>query len=382
MSNPIETTDPTTANPTTTDPSAEPAIRLITTTPAAAPTTLAHPAGAGPVAASEARRAQQRRRRILGLTVVAAGLAVVALGVSRVPGLTDRALDTSWWADAGRSMLAGWRTAVLNPWYWALVAALIVAERLLPARADEGTLNVGGAQDLVWTLLAPALNLTVVALAIGGLDAVYDHVLGGAHLDLTPVVGTLGVAVLAFLVADFGMWFTHLVRHKVPTLWHFHAVHHAPTRMNPLVDNRVHLVEPIASAALVLIPARLLGLDGQAALALALATTYFTAFTHANLRTNLGPLRFLLINPQAHRVHHSYAPEHIDTNFGTVLSIWDRMFGTWYHGEDEYPTVGIPDTRFPLETSATPGALVGGFVRQTAYPFRQCIEDIGRYRRR
>ena len=54
----------------------------------------------------------------------------------------------------------------------------------------------------------------------------------------------------------------------------------------------------------------------------------------------------------------------------------------WYHGEDEYPTVGIPDSRFPLETSATPGALVGGFVRQTAYPFRQCIEDIGRYRRR
>jgi hypothetical protein len=158
MSNPIETTDPTTANPTTTDTSAEPSIRLITTTPAAAPTTPAHPAGAGPVAASEARRAQQRRRRILGLTVVAAGLAVVALGVSRVPGLTDRALDTSWWADAGRSCWPASTVPTL------VLGALIVAERLLPAQPTNG-----GAQDPCGRCSPQPHGR---ALAIGGLEAV------------------------------------------------------------------------------------------------------------------------------------------------------------------------------------------------------------------
>ncbi len=328
-----------------------------------------------------ARRAQQRRRRIVGLAAFWAFTAFVVVGVARDPQALMAATDPSWWVSVGHSVADGWRAALLNPWYWLAVGVLVVAERLLPARRDEGTLNVGGAQDLAWTLLAPVLSLTAVAVAVGAFNAAWDHLLGGLGFDLTPWLGTIGVAVLAFVVTDFGMWFTHWARHKVPTFWHFHAVHHAPTRMNPLVDNRVHFVEPIVSAALVLVPARLLGLDGHATLALALATTYFTAFIHANLRTNLGPLRYVLITPQAHRVHHSYAPEHIDTNFGTVLSIWDRIFGTYYHGEDEYPTVGIPDGEFPLESSAAPVALLAGVARQTTYPFRQCIDDIGRYRR-
>jgi len=151
--------------------------------------------------------------------------------------------------------------------------------------------------------------------------------------------------------------------------------------MNPFMDNRVHFMEPVIAGTLVLIPVRFLGLGGHAGLAIAIATTFFTAFIHANLRTNLGPLRYLLVSPQAHRVHHSYAPEHIDTNFGTVLIVWDRLFGTYYPGDDEYPVVGIPDTEFPLETTPNLAQLVAGVARQTAYPFRQCLQDIGRYRR-
>lgn len=327
-----------------------------------------------------ARRAQQRRRRRLGLFAAGALLLVVLIGIARTPGVFATATDTNWWASAGHEVLDGWRAALLNPWYWGFVAVLVVAERLLPGRDGEGTLNAGGAQDLAWTVLGPLLSLTVVPLAVGALNAAYDHVLGGFSFDLERVLGPIGIGVLAFLVADFLMWFTHWARHKVPTFWHFHAVHHSATRMNPFMDNRVHVMEPVIAATLVLLPARLLGLDGHAALALAIATTFFTAFIHANLRTNLGPLRYVLVTPQAHRVHHSFAPEHIDTNFGTVLSVWDRLFGTYYYGEDEYPTVGIPDTRFPLESEAGLGQVVAGVARQTAYPFRQCIEDIGRFR--
>ena len=328
-----------------------------------------------------ARRAQQRRRRLAGLGATGAVLVAVAVGIAATPDIATAATDGAWWTSATHSVLGGWRAALLNPWYWGVVAVLVLAERLLPGRDGEGALNVGGAQDLVWTLLGPVLNLTLVALAVGALNAGYDHALGGFSLDLVPVLGPVGVGVAAFLIADFGMWFTHWARHKVPTFWHFHAVHHAPTRMNPFMDNRVHFMEPVIAGTLVLIPVRFLGLGGHAGLAIAIATTFFTAFIHANLRTNLGPLRYLLVSPQAHRVHHSYAPEHIDTNFGTVLIVWDRLFGTYYPGDDEYPVVGIPDTEFPLETTPNLAQLVAGVARQTAYPFRQCLQDIGRYRR-
>jgi sterol desaturase/sphingolipid hydroxylase (fatty acid hydroxylase superfamily) len=272
----------------------------------------------------------------------------------------------------------GWRGAVLNPNYWLFVGALVLLERVLPARPGVGALSVGGAQDLVWIVAAPILGLTVVTLYTAILDSVYVHDLGGVTLGLAGVIGTAATAVFAFVVSDFLMWFTHLVRHKVPTFWHFHAVHHSANSLNVLTDNRVHFVEAMVSSTLVFIPARFLGLGAPAATALAIATVYFTGFTHAAVRTNLGPLRYVLVTPQSHRVHHSFAPEHIDVNFGTVFSVWDRLFGTQRGDGDGYPATGITDPAFPLETRGSPLVLCRNYVRQTVYPFRQVVADARR----
>ena len=123
-----------------------------------------------------------------------------------------------------------------------------------------------------------------------------------------------------------------------------------------------------------------LGIEGSIGVVLALSTLYFTAFTHANLRTNLGPLRWVLVTPQFHRVHHGYAPEHIDKNFATALSIWDRLFRTAYtRDEDEYCRTGIHDDEFPLTRDGSVREVVGSYLRQLAYPFRQCVADIKRF---
>ena len=195
------------------------------------------------------------------------------------------------------------------------------------------------------------------------------------------MIGTFGTAVVAFVLTDFLMWFTHWARHKVPTFWYFHAVHHAAPTLNALTDNRVHFVEAIIHATIVVLPARWLGLDGPAATALAIATTYFTAWTHTAVRTNMGPLRWIIVTPQSHRVHHSFAPEHLDTNFATVFSFWDIIFRTQYKGWDEYPATGIADPSYPHERAATPGALLGAYARQNVYPFTQIARDIGKFRR-
>jgi len=124
------------------------------------------------------------------------------------------------------------------------------------------------------------------------------------------------------------------------------------------------------TATLVFVPARVLGLDAPAASALTFLSIYVGAFIHANIRTNLGAGRYLLISPQAHRVHHSAMPEHFNTNFGVILACWDYLFGTRYHDDNAYPTTGIDDRAFPLERRANPFALVATWARQTVYPFQ------------
>ena len=312
-----------------------------------------------------------------------AGLFTIALAVA-VIDRTDWLSDAFTWdeVDALWSELAdGWVSAVLNPWYWGLIAVFIVVERLWPAEPDGGMLSVGGALDIVWILGAPILRLTLVAAWASLLNLAYDTWFDAAELDLPSVIGTFGTAVVAFVLTDFLMWFTHWARHKVPTFWYFHAVHHAAPTLNALTDNRVHFVEAIIHATIVVLPARWLGLDGPAATALAIATTYFTAWTHTAVRTNMGPLRWIIVTPQSHRVHHSYAPEHLDTNFATVFSFWDIIFRTQYKGWDEYPATGIADPSYPHERAATPGALLGAYARQNAYPFTQIARDIGKFRR-
>ncbi|HEX3334509.1 MAG TPA: sterol desaturase family protein, partial [Acidimicrobiales bacterium] len=272
--------------------------------------------------------------------------------------------------------------AFLNAWYWGLVACLLVIERIWPAQPGRGMLTVGGAQDLVWIVLFPFTSLTLVALWSTVLAAMYHNVLGGHTVHLVAYIGVLPTAVFAFVVSDFLFWFTHWARHKVPTFWYFHAVHHAAPNLNTLTDNRVHFVEAMIEATIVVIPARLLGLSVPAAFALAVATTYFTAFTHTAVRCNMGPLRYILVTPQSHRVHHSHRPEHIDVNFGTVFSVWDQIFRTQYRGWDEYPDTGIADQQFPLEKRLRPLGLLGSYGRMVAYPFQQMVRDVGKFRRR
>lgn len=324
---------------------------------------------------------QQRRRRRIGLCCAAALLLVFAAAVAREWSSVSAAFTADSLSTALAEVWSGWRTVALNGWYWLFVAGALVLEHFFPGRDGDGVLTRGGAQDFVWVVISPLWSLTIVALYLALLNQVYAGVFNDFSFDVSARVGTVAAFVIAFLVGDFTMWFTHFIRHKVPSFWHFHAVHHSQRRMNTMTDWRVHFVESCVSATLVFIPAKLVGIGSSAAAVLAFLTVYFTGFTHTNLRTNLGPLRYLIVTPQSHRVHHSYAYEHWDKNFGAVLSIWDRIFRTQYHGADEYPPVGIPDEHFPSEASARPDKVFVNYWRQQWYPFSQLIGDVGKYRR-
>ena len=126
---------------------------------------------------------------------------------------------------------------------------------------------------------------------------------------------------------------------------------------------------------LVFIPSALLGLHVTEAVAIATASLFYQRFFHANIRTDLGPLRYVLVTPQSHRIHHSSAAEYHDANFGTIFSVWDRMFGTQHPSHREYPPAGLANRAVPVETSANPTALMRTYGRQLAYPFQRELPE-------
>jgi fatty acid hydroxylase family protein len=92
---------------------------------------------------------------------------------------------------------------------------------------------------------------------------------------------------------------------------------------------------------------------------------------HANIRSDFGPLRYLLVTPQSHRVHHSRDLAHLNHNYGATLSIWDYLFGTQFRRYDVYPETGIADERFPAETAQSVSGVLAAPMRQMLYPFGQ-----------
>ena len=181
-------------------------------------------------------------------------------------------------------------------------------------------------------------------------DAIATWVWAGLHGQLGPMSVPLhGVPLhvlatgIIFVAADLGFFLAHLALHRVPWLWAFHKVHHSAEVLVPLTVFRRHPVDILFEG---LVSGTVLGVayGGLAYLAGYVPSGYLIAgvnavffvvvlagfnLQHANVWLSFGPLDRLFISPAAHQIHHSRAPEHADRNFGNLLSIWDRVLGTY-----------------------------------------------------
>jgi sterol desaturase/sphingolipid hydroxylase (fatty acid hydroxylase superfamily) len=272
-----------------------------------------------------------------------------------------------------------WMTTVLNPYYWAFLVFLSVVQWIRPARRSQRSPSVAIAQDSMWFFFSTGLEVSVVAGFLALLSAAYTRVSGDWHVSLIPLLGIWGVAVFALVISDGLNWLSHWLHHHIATLWLFHAVHHSQENLNVLSDNREHIVETIISGALAYFPAVMLGLTTPDAIRLAFVTIYFSAFIHSNIRTDLGPLRFVLVSPQAHRVHHSIDPGHFNTNYATLFAFWDYLFGTRHPDRHSYPATGIDDPFFPHQARANPLSLALLWAKQSLYPFKLAVRNVSGY---
>ena len=216
-------------------------------------------------------------------------------------------------------------------------------------------------------------RVALLPLALGLLRVLYDRITGGAHftfMDAWPLATAVIVAILFF---DFLQWFHHWVRHRITAFWHFHAIHHSQRELNVFTDLRVHMGECVISEVLVFVPMFAFNLPVYAIMGVGGVRWWYARFIHANIRTNLGWGKHILVSPQFHRVHHSIEPGHRDQNFGVMLTIWDRMFGTLHRDYDIYPMTGIAEASFDPPAGFGIRSWAGNFFRMLVYPFQRLL---------
>ena len=246
---------------------------------------------------------------------------------------------------------------------------------------SEVTIRVGAALGVfslmaLWELLAPRRAWSVGRaprwpgnLGILLLDAALVRLLfpvaavgvaaiaaqrGWGPLNITPWPPVLE-GLLGFLALDLTIYAQHVAFHKVPLLWRLHRMHHADLDIDVTTGLRFHPIEILLSMLLKMAVVVLIGVPALAVIAFEVVLNATSMFNHSNATMPLWLdriVRFLVVTPDMHRVHHSVLASETDSNFGFNLPWWDRLFGT-YRAEPEAGhlgmTIGLPIFRDPGE---------------------------------
>ena len=154
----------------------------------------------------------------------------------------------------------------------------------------------------------------------------------GIGLPAWPIANTLLSFVSGFLVLDLLIYGVHRWMHAVPFLWRFHALHHSDPDIDVTTSVRQHPGEYMLVSAAYWIAVIVLGIPAIVVLTHGLSVFAAAAITHGNIRLPEWLERLLqpvVITVDLHVIHHSVVYEEANVNFGAVLSIWDRLFGTY-----------------------------------------------------
>ena len=146
--------------------------------------------------------------------------------------------------------------------------------------------------------------------------------------DLANVVPLWAMWLMTFILIDFVFYIYHRFSHRVRFLWAIHMSHHSSEEMNFAVSMRQAWLGPVSKIPFfIVLP--LLGLDPTIIAVAGVISTLWGVVGHTQIVGKLGPLEWILNTPSHHRVHHGANAEYIDKNYGNLLIIWDRMFGTF-----------------------------------------------------
>jgi sterol desaturase/sphingolipid hydroxylase (fatty acid hydroxylase superfamily) len=172
---------------------------------------------------------------------------------------------------------------------------------------------------------------------------------------------------LAVIVLDLAIYFQHVLFHAVPALWRLHRMHHADLEFDVTTGTRFHPIEILISMAIKFGVIAALGAPAVAVLIFEVLLNATSMFNHGNVRIAANvdrALRWILVTPDMHRVHHSIVRRETNSNFGFNLPWWDRLFGTYR----DQPVAGHTGMTVGIEQFRDPGEL--RLDRMLLQPFR------------
>jgi len=176
--------------------------------------------------------------------------------------------------------------------------------------------------NLALLLLLPATVLSASVFAAGADWGLLNRV--DLPLWITLVSGFALRSLMAYVV--------HRMMHKVPLFWRLHRIHHSDTQMDISTTIRVHPIEFAVTIPLHMLGVIVFGIPPIAIMFYEIIDAAQTVITHGNLRLpqwlDKG-LRWLLVTPDMHRMHHSSRQPETDSNYGTTVALWDHLFRTY-----------------------------------------------------
>ncbi len=243
--------------------------------------------------------------------------------------------------------------------FFGIFAVMAIWEVLAPRRTLTVSKGLRWANNLglvffnsfVLRLLFPAAAVGVAALA---------QERGWGLLNFYETPFTLSV-VISVMVMDFVIYLQHVMVHAVPLLWRLHRVHHADLDYDVTTGARFHTLEIILSMLIKFATIIVLGPPVVAVVIFEVVLNATAMFNHGNVGLPAGldrVLRWFLVTPDMHRVHHSVEDDEANSNFGFSLSWWDRLFGTYRdqpRGGHAGMTIGIHIYRDPRQVNQLPG---------------------------
>jgi sterol desaturase/sphingolipid hydroxylase (fatty acid hydroxylase superfamily) len=240
-----------------------------------------------------------------------------------------------------------------------IVAALsaLVLQRLAPHARVRGSWRVNGGLWLVDAVVVGAVcgacAFTAAAWAARSAFGVLNQA----------AVGPWTAILVTVVVLDLVSYGWHWANHRVPLLWRLHQVHHSDPSFTVSTGVRFHPGELLMSVPVRLAAVVLIGAPVLAVLVFEVTFTFANLMEHGDIRLPGQAESWLsrvCITPAIHRRHHTKVGPERDTNFGTVFSVWDRVFGTFT------PT----DSATRIETGL-PGMANLGLSRVLLLPFRR-----------
>ncbi|MCB0520178.1 MAG: sterol desaturase family protein [Lewinellaceae bacterium] len=206
------------------------------------------------------------------------------------------------------------------PFFVLLILIEAAVAKYRGIQVNRGADTIASLSSGVTNVVKDVLGLTVVIISYSWLVK---------QVAIFEIKTTWLVVVLAFIAKDFAGYWMHRFEHEINFLWNRHIIHHSSEEFNLACALRQSISEAFSYFAILMFPAALLGVPAKVIAIIAPIHLFAQFWYHTRLIGKMGFLERFLVTPSHHRVHHAMNPQYLDRNYGQILIIWDKLFGTF-----------------------------------------------------